>query len=467
MTEKVTIDGKATLFWLLLCVGILDAQALGLGRMQGTALIGRPLDVSVQIQTDPGEDSAALCLDAEVFHADARQDQRLVRITLDAVAAGQIANARIVSATPIDEPIVTVLLRAGCTQKTARRYVLLADPPAEVPAPVVPLVSPVAQVGPVASAPVVPSSNATVTPSATATPVSNVTSAALNGQPLPPSSPAATVAPKPAAPNDLAAALPPVPAVKPASVVAEPKPVAAPVTPPTPPQVTAPVAGLPARAVLPAGPRLTLSPAVPGAEHVDKALAGAAPPALAPASAAVVPVAAGAVAAQKIQTLERDMKAALAHAARLETSLTDMNTRLQQAESQRWPSGLMYGLVVMVFTCLLAVGWLWNRLRRLQAERGDWWNHSVSPQNDRAADLDRSMAPTMAGAATVSSQPSPLTESVQSFELQREPFYPGTDPSQDRAAPLTEPTLAAAELSLDLDNLIDFESSQVKKPPAP
>jgi len=178
-------------------------------------------------------------------------------------------------------------------------------------------------------------------------------------------------------------------------------------------------------------------------------------------------VAAGAVAAQKIQTLERDMKAALAHAARLEISLTDMNTRLQQAESQRWSSGLMYGLVVMVFACLLAVGWLWNRLRRLQAERGDWWNHSVSPQNDRAVDLDRSMAPTMAGAATVSSQPSPLTESVQSFELQREPFYPGTDPSQDRAAPLTEPTLAGAELSLDLDNLIDFESSQVKKPPAP
>lgn len=473
MTQKVTIDGKATLFWLLLCVGILDAQALGLGRMQGTALIGRPLDVSVQIQTDPGEDSAALCLDAEVFHADARQDQRLVRITLDAVAAGQIANARIVSATPIDEPIVTVLLRAGCTQKTARRYVLLADPPAEVPAPVVPLVSPVAQVGPVASAPVVPSSNATVTPSATATPVSYVTSAALNGQPLPPSSPAATVAPRPAAPNDLAAALPPVSAVKPASVVAEPKPVAAPVTPPTPPQVTAPVAGLPARAVPPAGPRLTLSPAVPGAELADKPIAVAPTPALAPASAAMVvsaaPVAAdaGAVAAQKIQTLERDMKAALALAARLETSLTDMNNRLQQAESQRWPSGLMYGLVVMVFACLLAVGWLWNRLRRLQADHGDWWNHSVSPQNDRAVDLDRSMAPTMAGAATVSSQASPLTESVQSFELQSEPFHPGIDPSQDRAAPLREPALAVADLSLDLDNLIDFDSSQGKKPPAP
>jgi multidrug resistance efflux pump len=172
-----------------------------------------------------------------------------------------------------------------------------------------------------------------------------------------------------------------------------------------------------------------------------------------------------ALAAQKIQTLERDIAAALARSARLEASLTDMNTRLQQAESQRWPSELLYGLVVLVLACLLSVGWLWNRLRRLQAERGGLWRHSVMNQTNPAADLDQPRASSFAVAAAVSSQASPLTESVQSFELQREPFYPGTDPSQDRAAPLTEPTLAAAELSLDLDNLIDFDSSQGKKPP--
>ena len=461
MTEKVTIDGKATLFWLLLCVGILDAQALGLGRMQGTALIGRALDVSVQVQTDPGDNSGALCLEAEVFHADARQDQRLVRVTLEAIAAGQIASARIVSATPVDEPVVTVLLRAGCVQKTTRRYVLLADPPVDLPAQVVPFLSPVTLAEPVAPTSSASASTATATTSATTTPVSNGAAADLNGQPLAPTSSAVSSALRAASPNASTAAVLPAPDAKPVSAAAAQKP------------VLAAVAVVPARSALPAGPRLTLSPPVLGAELADKPLAVAPTPALAPASAAMVVSAAvvakdvAALTAKKIETLERDMKAALAHAARLETSLTDMNTRLQQAESQRWPSGLMYGLVVMLFACLLAVGWLWNRLRRLQAERGDWWNHSVSPQNDRAVDLDRSMAPTMAGAATVSSQPSPVPESFQSAEFQPEPFYPGTDPSQDRAAPLTEPTLAAAELSLDLDNLIDFESSQVKKPPAP
>jgi hypothetical protein len=458
MTEKVTIDGKATLFWLLLCVGILDAQALGLGRLQGTALIGRALDVSVQVQTDPGEDSGALCLDAEVFHADTRQDQRLVRVTLDAVVAGQIANARIVSSTPVDEPVVTVLLRAGCAQKTTRRYVLLADPPADVPTPLVPLVAPLAS-APAAA----PPSIATVTTSATATPVSNGAAAALNGQPLAPAIQVASANTRAGSLNGAAAAELPAPATKPASTAAEPKPASS--------TVTTPVAALPERSALLAGPRLTLSPAVPRAERVDKPLTGAPAPALAPASAVVVAPAAvvandaTALAAQKIQTLERDIAAALARSARLEASLTDMNTRLQQAESQRWPSELLYGLVVLVLACLLSVGWLWNRLRRLQAERGGLWRHSVMNQTDPAADLDQPRASSFAVAAAVSSQASPLTESVQSFELQREPFYPGTDPSQDRAAPLTEPTLAAAELSLDLDNLIDFDSSQGKKPP--
>jgi hypothetical protein len=427
MTQKVTFDGKATLFWLLLCAGMLDAQALGLGRLQGTALIGRPLDVSVQIQTDPGEDSAALCLDVEVFHADARQDQRLVRVTLEAVPAGQIANARIVSSSPVDEPVVAVLLSAGCAQKSTRRYVLLANPPADLPVPVVALLSPVTLSEPVASA--------------------------LNGQPLAPTILAAP------------AALPPVPVAKPASVPIPPIPVAAPVAPPVTPQVNVPFAGVPVRAAPPAGSRLTLSPAVPHPERVD------------------TPVAADseAAAAQKIQTLERDMKAALARSVRLEASLSDMKSRLQQAESDRWPSALLYGLVVLVLSCLLAIGWLWSRLRRLQAERDDGWRFSVMNQAEPTAELDRSKAPTMtptmtstmavATAATdaAASQPSPApasaSVSVQSVDVQPEPVRDGTEPMQHHPAPLAAPAPAAAEPSLNLDNLIDFDPSQGKQPP--
>jgi hypothetical protein len=450
MTQKVSIDVKATLFWLLLCAGVLEAQALGLGRLQGTALIGRPLEVSVQIQTDPGEDSAALCLDVEVFHADARQDQRLVRLTLDAVPAGQIATARIVSLTLVDEPVVTVLLRAGCAQKTTRRYVLLADPPVEVLAPVVPLVAPAALV----------ETAAPVAVAATPTPVANGPAAGFNSQPLAPASAAAPAAARAGGPNGSTATVAqPQPAAKPASAPAAPKP------------APAPAAEMPARPAPPAGPRLTLSPAVPRADRVDKPVGVAPAAALAPASAAVAASAsasaaaaaedAAALAAQKIQALERDMKAALARSARLETSLTEMKSRLQQTESERVPMELIYGLVALVLASLLAVASLWRRLRRLQADRGEWWRHSAMAQTEPAADLERPLAsilPVAAAAAPVPSQP--LPEAVQPVPM------PAPLPTQGPGTPSAEPAQAGAEPSLDLDNLIEFDPSQGKQPPS-
>jgi hypothetical protein len=451
MTQKVSIDVKATLFWLLLCAGVLEAQALGLGRLQGTALIGRPLEVSVQIQTDPGEDSAALCLDVEVFHADARQDQRLVRLTLDAVPAGQIATARIVSLTLVDEPVVTVLLRAGCAQKTTRRYVLLADPPVEVLAPVVPLVAPAALVEPA-----VP-----VAVAATPTPVANGPAAGFNSQPLAPAGAAAPATPRVGGPNGSTATVAqPQPAATPSSAPAAPKP------------APASAADMPARPAPPAGPRLTLSPAVPRADRVDKPVGVAPAAALAPASAAAVAASASAsaaaaaedataLAAQKIQALERDMKAALARSARLETSLTEMKSRLQQTESERVPMELIYGLVALVLASLLAVASLWRRLRRLQADRGEWWRHSAMAQTEPAADLERPLAsilPVAAAAAPVPSQP--LPEAVQPVPM------PAPLPTQGPGTPSAEPAQAGAEPSLDLDNLIDFDPSQGKQPPS-
>jgi hypothetical protein len=182
---------------------------------------------------------------------------------------------------------------------------------------------------------------------------------------------------------------------------------------------------------------------------------------------------AAALAAKKIQALERDMKAALSRSARLETSLAEMKSRLQQAESQSWPSELLYGLVALVLASLLAVALLWARLRRLQADRGEWWSHSVMTQTEPAADLDRSMPPIMTpslAAATTAvanqSSPAPAPASVQSVEGQPEPIQAATEPAQESVANLAEPAVAGAEPSLDLDNLIDFDPSQGKQPPA-
>ena len=110
-----------------------SSSAVSLGRHRGAALIGRPLDLTVQAVLDAQEDLAALCLEADVFYADNRQEKSRVRVTAEkATPAAQDALIRIRSSTLIDEPVVTVYVRIGCQQKVERRYVVLADLASEV-----------------------------------------------------------------------------------------------------------------------------------------------------------------------------------------------------------------------------------------------------------------------------------------------------------------------------------------------
>ncbi len=125
----------------LLCLALLcvvgDAQALTLGRARGAVLVGQPLSLNVPVQLDGDEDASALCFDADVFYGDIRQERTRVAVTASPAALGQSAVVRIVSKSIVDEPVVTVEFRAGCTFKTSRRYVLLADMASTVEAPVV------------------------------------------------------------------------------------------------------------------------------------------------------------------------------------------------------------------------------------------------------------------------------------------------------------------------------------------
>ena len=115
--------------------GLAPALALTLGSLQGPVWIGRSMDVALALYAEAGEDMAALCLEADVFYADTRQDPRGVSLSFKAGLPGQPAMLRIASAALVDEPMVTLHVRAGCVHKTSRRYVLLADPPLDLPAP--------------------------------------------------------------------------------------------------------------------------------------------------------------------------------------------------------------------------------------------------------------------------------------------------------------------------------------------
>jgi hypothetical protein len=129
---KINVLNHKKLFagWALLCLS-LGCTAATLGPAQGAAWIGRPLQLTVPVQLAEGEELTPDCLEADVFHADARQATRALQLAVEPSPQSPLGRVvRIVSPSPVDEPVVTVYLRAGCGQKNSRRYVLLAELPA-------------------------------------------------------------------------------------------------------------------------------------------------------------------------------------------------------------------------------------------------------------------------------------------------------------------------------------------------
>lgn len=134
--------------------------SLSLGRVRGSAVLGQPLSLAFELKTETGEDFDPACLDVQVFQGDTRIEGS--RITLSTTGTGADRVLRLKSNVVVDEPAVTVNLRAGCDLKTARRYVLLTDLPqdgsasqlsAEAPLVRAPLVAAAGSAAPAATAP--------------------------------------------------------------------------------------------------------------------------------------------------------------------------------------------------------------------------------------------------------------------------------------------------------------------------
>ena len=110
------------------------AQALTLGNLTGSVLVGRTLNLTVPIQVEQGAASGTQCTQVDIFHAETRLDRSVVQTSWQALDTKSSSGVlKIVTTVPVDEPMVSVHIRAGCSDKTERRYVLLADMPTELP----------------------------------------------------------------------------------------------------------------------------------------------------------------------------------------------------------------------------------------------------------------------------------------------------------------------------------------------
>ena len=305
------------------------AHAFTLGDLRGAAVLGRPLDVTVRVQAAPDETLTSTCVSADVFYADARQTA--VKVTVSsATGAANAPSVRVQSSAAIDEPMVTVELRANCGSNTARRYVLLSDFPVVAVATATPLSSS----GAVEAPPVL----VLATPAASG---QSATAASVR--------PSRAAVPQASAPNTV----PRQGSVKPkksSSVAVAIRPAA----------VSKPAAPAPGKAVLKLDPLDLLSDRI---DSLDAAML------FAPTEDALRY-------SRQISTLEGDVKALRTLAASNDAKLSDLTAKLQQAQASQIPWWLIYGLVALLLASLAALAWLWQRRQqRVENDKPPSWWH--------------------------------------------------------------------------------------------
>lgn len=120
---------------LVILLGAMQPSlAMQLGASKGSAVFGRPLDLTIPVRFDTPVEDPFNCFSAEVFQADAKFDAGRVRIDVTPASNGLDAMVRIRSNTAVVEPWAKVILRNNCGAKVTRQYDFLTDFVADLPA---------------------------------------------------------------------------------------------------------------------------------------------------------------------------------------------------------------------------------------------------------------------------------------------------------------------------------------------
>lgn len=107
------------------------AYPLSLGGSLGNVVLGRPLDLRFQVHPEPGAADEALCLSSTVLQGDESGFHTASSVEPLSRAAGKSIWVRVRTTAPVQEPVVTVRLSAGCASPLQRSYTFLVDLPAD------------------------------------------------------------------------------------------------------------------------------------------------------------------------------------------------------------------------------------------------------------------------------------------------------------------------------------------------
>jgi tetratricopeptide (TPR) repeat protein len=340
-----------------------DAGALTLGRAQGVPLIGRSLEVSVPVTLDGPADTMPECVEADVFYGDTRLGRE--RVTTEVGPAPSGASIRVRSRLAVNEPVVTVYLQLGCTNRLTRRLVLFAEQPdpeadrfaeARASGQALPSVTPGA----------VPAASAAVPAPGRAAGGAAASRAARTASARP-ATPAPTT--QGAQPRTPAAAAPAAAASRSTSQRAARQAQGR--------QARLKLEPLDLSVAVDPQLRMTEGMAAPGPVNTDqRALAIALWKALNAQPEDLLRD------AQRLQAMENDLRSMRQSIQRNEAALLEVRGQLQQARDDRYANPLVYLLAALALLAALVAIWFW---RRSNAPERRWWS---GPDGD-ADVLDR------------------------------------------------------------------------------
>lgn len=341
---------KHYLFTLLgiaaLCVAM-NSAALTLGRAKGVVFLGQALKMTVPVHAEVGEGISALCFEADVFYGDTRQDASRVSVSSEWLPQIQSANVTVSSLGAVDEPVVTVYLRAGCDSKTTRRYVMLAEMGAtEMPS--VPSLFTATQKPD-------PKSGVRVAPLASNIAQDPVKDAALPASRAIPADVPATAKPHGAASRRAQLKLEPLDWTQDRD------------------------------------PKLRLTTELAIEDHEDpqrRAQAEAHWRSLNSTPQDILAI------DRRQLALVSDLRNLQSIGVKNQQVLDAMTRRLDRAESGRYANPLVYGLTVAITGCGLAIAWIWSRRARQVRLTGEpWWRDDGSHDELGIVDIQKSDAP--------------------------------------------------------------------------
>ncbi len=392
MKQKLKL--RHTVIGGTLLLAALGSSALTLGRPRGAVIIGQPLDVTIPVRIEAGEDSSAQCYEADVFHADSRIDGGRVSVTVEPGATAQDMIVRVRSAAVVDEPILSIYLRAGCVQRSTRRYVLLADVASDVAAPF--------------ALPSIPRLQTPRPDVATATPLQPLAPPGGARPPVSQRAPSESGSASATAPQAGSAPAAPAarePGTAPTNVAAERRRQrradAQAASPAQPGAAAAAPARVAAAASAPVAAKESVvkrKPEAPSARsrlkldpldllvEVDPVLKSSSEMLTPPSDSPQVRAEAAALwralnaqpldilrDTQRLQGLEADVKSLRDVTTKNQASLAELQVQLQKAQGERYANLLVYSLAGLLLAALALAAFLWYRAREAARGRDAWW----------------------------------------------------------------------------------------------